>query len=98
MQRHIQSSFLQKIMNSAISKRFMLTPEQGAQSVIQLAYSPELKGFDVIFLKFNIFLGVSGKYFNKLKKAKSSRRSYNVGLQKKLWEVSENLTGIKFLQ
>lgn len=59
---------------------FLLTPAQGAETVIYLASSPEVEG-------------VSGKYFIKKKPARSVAVSYDEAVAKRLWEVSEKLTG-----
>lgn len=56
----------------------LISPEVGARTTIYLATSPEVEN-------------VTGKYYEHLKAKKSSRRSYDVNLQKKLWEVSEKL-------
>ncbi len=55
-----------------------LTPEQGADTIIYLASSPEVEG-------------VTGKYWVKRKAIPSSTASYNVETAKRLWEVSEAL-------
>lgn len=60
--------------------RFATPSEEGAQTAISLASSP-------------MFEGVTGKAFYR-KELHSSRRSYNVMLQKKVWQVSEELTGM----
>ncbi|MBC8042925.1 MAG: SDR family oxidoreductase [Rhizobacter sp.] len=59
---------------------FLLTPAQGAETVIYLASSPEVEG-------------ISGKYFIKKKPARSVAVSYDEAVAKRLWEVSEKLTG-----
>lgn len=56
-----------------------LTPEQGAETIIYLASSPEVEG-------------ITGKYWEKRKALSSSTASYNVETAKRLWEVSEELT------
>jgi NAD(P)-dependent dehydrogenase (short-subunit alcohol dehydrogenase family) len=58
------------------------TPEQGADTLVWLASSPEAKG-------------VNGKYFTKRKEAKSSARSHDKELAARLWKVSAELTGLK---
>lgn len=63
-------------------KPFFLTPEEGAATAMYLATSKEVEG-------------VTGKYFYKKKPIKSSDDSYNRSLQKKLWQVSEVLVGLK---
>lgn len=64
----------------AIISPFLLTPQQGAQTQIFLASSPEVEG-------------VSGKYYTKRKAVRSSLRSYDVEMQKRLWDVSVALLG-----
>jgi NAD(P)-dependent dehydrogenase (short-subunit alcohol dehydrogenase family) len=64
-----------------IIKRFGLTPEQGADTIIYLATSPEVEG-------------VNGKYFEKRKPRSSSRMSHDQNAQKRLWDESVQLTKI----
>ncbi len=56
-----------------------MTPEEGAQTIIYLATSPEV-------------IGVSGKYFVKAKSVPSSKPSYDLTFGRRLWEISERLT------
>ena len=63
-------------------KPFMRTPEQGADTLIYLAASPEVEG-------------MTGKYLSDRKVKVSSDESYDESLRKRLWEVSEELTGLK---
>ncbi len=63
-----------------IARPFLLTPEQGAQTTIYLASSPEVAG-------------VTGKYFVRCKPARSNGVSYDVQAQRKLWALSEQLVG-----
>lgn len=63
-------------------KPFMRTPEQGADTVIYLASSPEVEG-------------MTGKYLADRKIKVAAGAAYDEGLQKKLWEKSEELTGLK---
>jgi len=58
------------------------TAEKGAETIIWLASSPEVEG-------------VSGKYFKDKKEIRSIKPSYNTEAQKKLWAISEQLTGLK---
>lgn len=58
---------------------FMLSPEQGARTVIWLASSPEV-------------VHATGKYFAKLSEMRSSRESYDLEVAKRLWDVSSELT------
>lgn len=61
--------------------RFARSADEGAQTAIYLASSP-------------IVEGTTGKAFYHRKELRSSRKSYNVAIQKKLWQVSEELTGL----
>ncbi len=63
-------------------KPFMRTPEQGADTVIYLASSPDVEG-------------MTGKYLADRKIKVASDAAYDETLQKKLWEKSEELTGLK---
>lgn len=56
-----------------------LSPEEGAQTSIYLASSPEVEG-------------VTGKYFVKKKPAQSSKASYDEDAARRLWEISEEMT------
>jgi NAD(P)-dependent dehydrogenase (short-subunit alcohol dehydrogenase family) len=60
---------------------FELSPEKGAQTALYLASSPEVAT-------------VSGQYFIKSKPARSSKESYDVTAQERLWALSEQLTGL----
>ncbi len=55
--------------------------EKGASTAVYLASSPEVEG-------------VSGKYFANCKPAKSSELSYDEDTANRLWDVSEQLTGL----
>lgn len=58
-----------------------LTPEQGARTVVYLAASPEVEG-------------VTGKYFVRERERASDPVSYDEAAAKRLWEVSEEMTGL----
>lgn len=58
--------------------------EKGAQTTLYLATSPEVAS-------------VSGKYFSNCKQTPSSRRSYDVAVRQRLWNVSVELTRQKEL-
>jgi len=62
-------------------KLFFASPEKGARTVIYLASSPEVER-------------KSGRYFANCKEVRSSDRSYDNVLSKRLWEISEELTGL----
>ncbi len=60
---------------------FAINVEDGAKTSVYLASSPEVEG-------------VTGRYFDKCKDKKSSPSSYDESAQKRLWAISEQLTGI----
>jgi len=60
---------------------FTIKAEDGAKTSIYLASSPEVQG-------------VTGKYFDKSKPKQSPAVSYDEAAQKRLWDVSEQLTGL----
>src|ERR1051326_3052548 len=62
----------------SLFKPFLLTTEQGAQTTLYLATSPQVEG-------------VTGKYFVKSQEKKSSSLSYDQALGSRLWEVTEQL-------
>jgi NAD(P)-dependent dehydrogenase (short-subunit alcohol dehydrogenase family) len=66
---------------SLVMRRVSYTPEQGAQTSIYLASSPEVEG-------------VTGKYFTKCKAVRSDPASYDEAVAKKLWEASLKLVGL----
>ena len=65
----------------AIAKPFMKTPEQGARTSIYLATSPEVAA-------------VTGEYFVNCKRKPGSRESADAEVARRLWEVSERMTGL----
>ncbi len=63
-------------------KWIFASPEKGAQTSIYLATSPDVAT-------------TSGSYFNKKKAIKSSEKSHNQLLAKKLWDYTEELLNLK---
>ncbi len=63
-------------------KPFMRTPEQGADTLIWLASSPEIEG-------------VSGRYFSDRKETEPKKIAHDPEARRRLWEISEDLTGLK---
>lgn len=59
-----------------------ISAEQGAQTSVYLASSPEVEG-------------ITGKYFVRCKPRPSSPASYDEQAQKRLWQVSEEMTKVK---
>ncbi|MFX1339175.1 MAG: SDR family oxidoreductase [Promethearchaeota archaeon] len=74
-----------KLFNLAFNffRLFLISAKKGARTSIFLASSPQVTN-------------VTGKYFIKRKPKKSSKASYNKTYQKKLWQISENLTHISY--
>jgi len=61
--------------------RFALTPEEGADTIMYLASSPEVEG-------------ITGRYWTKRRAVQSSPASYDESAQKHLWDVSVRMTGV----
>jgi retinol dehydrogenase-14 len=64
-----------------LARPFMRSPERGADTVIWAASSPELGG-------------VSGRYFHDRRPKRPSPRSLDEATAARLWQVSEELTGL----
>ncbi|MEO0597455.1 MAG: short-chain dehydrogenase, partial [Chloroflexota bacterium] len=62
-------------------KFFGKSPEEGAETNIYLAASPEAKG-------------ITGKYWADKQQKQSNKASYDVDAQERLWSISEELVGI----
>jgi NAD(P)-dependent dehydrogenase (short-subunit alcohol dehydrogenase family) len=63
------------------AKRFALTPEEGAKTIIYLASSPEVEG-------------ISGKYFYKCKQVMPTAEAQNDADAQRLWDISAQLSGV----
>lgn len=77
----VDTPLLWRIMFPLIDP-FMLPPEKGAETAVYLASSPEVDG-------------VTGKYFAFKKAIRSNPVSYDEAVQERLWQVSEQLTGVR---
>jgi len=64
-----------------ISRLFLISPEEGAETPAYLASSPEVEG-------------VTGKYYDRKRDRRSSAESYDRELAEKLWRESERMTGL----
>jgi NAD(P)-dependent dehydrogenase (short-subunit alcohol dehydrogenase family) len=64
----------------AMIKKLTIDLEEGARTSLYLATSPEIEG-------------VSGKYFDNRQVVSSSNASYDEIAAKRLWELSERITG-----
>lgn len=58
------------------------SPERGARTAVYLACSLEVEA-------------MSGRYFENCRATRSSPRSYDLDLQERLWDTSEDLTGLE---
>lgn len=65
-----------------IARPFLLSNEKGAATSIHVASSPELEG-------------VTGKYFDNCRETPSSPASYDEEAQRRLWEISEEMCGLR---
>jgi retinol dehydrogenase 14 len=69
-----------------VARPFMRSPEEGAATAVWLASAPEVEG-------------VTGRYYLRRRARptprRSSRRSYDTELARRLWQVSEELTGLR---
>ena len=63
-------------------KPFMRSSEKGADTLVWLASSPEVEG-------------ISGKYFFDRKEIEARKVAYDPTARRRLWEISEELTGLK---
>ena len=64
-----------------ILNMFLISPEEGAQTSIHLATSDEVQN-------------ITGKYFSKKKSIQVNSKYNTLGIQKKLWTLSKELTGL----
>src|SRR5690349_4843562 len=69
------------VAGGALAGTFGSSPAEGASTGIYLASAPELEN-------------VSGKYFEGRRERRSSRESYDEAAARRLWDVSERLTGL----
>jgi NAD(P)-dependent dehydrogenase (short-subunit alcohol dehydrogenase family) len=63
------------------AKRFALTPEEGAQTIIYLATSPEVAGS-------------TGQYFYRSRPATPTDEAQNAADALRLWDISARLAGL----
>jgi len=69
-----------KLLRTAFPGMSAITPEEGAQTSIYLARSPEVES-------------VSGRYFENQRPTPSSALSRDRNVQERLWKIAEDLTG-----
>lgn len=73
-------SFASRIM-FGMMKPFQLSPKEGAETSVYVATTPEIEG-------------LTGKCFEKKKETETSEVSYNVDIQKQLWDSTVGLLGL----
>ncbi len=69
------------VIGGAIARTFGESPEQGSETSVYLAASPEVEG-------------VTGRYFVGERESRSSPESYDEVLQRRLWDESARLTAL----
>jgi retinol dehydrogenase 12 len=68
-------------MMRRLASVFAISPDDGAKTSIYLATSPEVKD-------------ITGQYFAKQKTAESTKPTHNEEAARRLWDLSEDLTGL----
>lgn len=64
-----------------LAKNFAISPEQGAETIVYLASSPDVDA-------------VSGLYFHKSKPERPTKEAQNDADAKRLWDISANIAGL----
>ena len=75
------NGWLARLLMKGVLHRFAISPDEGAQTTIYLATSPEVAG-------------VTGKYFVQKKAIASSPASYDQAAGQRLWTISAQMTGL----
>ncbi|MBW5445765.1 SDR family NAD(P)-dependent oxidoreductase [Cohnella sp. CFH 77786] len=75
-----QLTGLEKWVNSMLNP-LLIPVDKGAATSVYLASSPEVEG-------------VTGKYFARCREARASKTAYDASLARRLWEISEETTGL----
>ncbi|KAB0351081.1 hypothetical protein FD754_015938 [Muntiacus muntjak] len=81
LERHVHIPLLVRPLFILVSWAFFKTPEEGAQTSIYLAFSPEVEG-------------VSGRYFGDCKEEELLPKAMDESVARKLWDISEVMVGI----
>jgi len=66
---------------AGLNMRGQLTPDQGAQTPVYLAMSPDVEG-------------VTGEYFDSKRSTRANAQAYDESIQRRLWQISADLTGL----
>jgi len=75
----MDSGWLIRTAKRMMDRFSAVSPEEGADTGVWLASSPDVEG-------------VTGRYFQRRHAVRSSRASYDVAAQQRLWRISEELT------
>ncbi|KAB0383229.1 hypothetical protein FD755_005146 [Muntiacus reevesi] len=81
LERHVHIPLLVRPLFILVSWAFFKTPEEGAQTSIYLAFSPEVEG-------------VLGRYFGDCKEEELLPKAMDESVARKLWDISEVMVGI----
>ena len=65
-----------------VARPFLITTEKGARTQVYLSSSPVIEG-------------VTGKYFDKCKERSTNKAADEEGAPKRLWDISEEMTGLR---
>ncbi|WAP53174.1 SDR family NAD(P)-dependent oxidoreductase [Arthrobacter sp. ATA002] len=77
-----ESSSLMRVMYRTALNKFLISPEQGAQTLVWLATSAPGQAWH------------SGKYYYKSKISKANKDAYDAALSARLWDESERMVGL----
>ena len=79
--RHVDKKWYIKLFRS-LGKPLFITPAQGAQTTLYCCLEDSIEN-------------ESGEYYSNCKKSKANKRGRNEANQKRLWEISEQMVGLK---
>lgn len=88
---HLESNWFLKRIVSPLARGAMMSAAKGALSQIRASVDPRVEGGDYYGAK-----GLFGEMYGYPELVRSIPSSHNLDDAKKLWEVSEKLTGVKY--
>ena len=77
------------------SRPLLLNTEQGAATSVYVASSPEVDGVTGHYFRKQEFAGWPMGFNAPVRAVRSSKQSYDESVARRLWEVSEKLTGVQ---
>ena len=77
------------------SRHFLLNAEQGAATSVYVASSPEVDGVTGRYFRKQEIAGWPLDFNAPVRAVRSSKQSYDESVARRLWEVSEALTGVR---